>query len=138
MSLKVDEPYQPTLVENRPHKAHVIYVRPDTIGIVTNENIARFQVVRSVFLNHITHGVGHRAKEECHAIASGRHGIVVCRRAGNGGCEIVPIPEDDGKRPGQQPTRHLLHDVAKSVGKHRGCKCITLVARAELFIAQVF
>src|SRR2546423_13198372 len=102
MSLKVDEPYQSTLVENWPHKAHVIDVRPDTIGIVTNENIARFQVVRSVFLNHITHGVGHRAKEECHAIASGRHGIVVCMRAGNGVCAIGPIPEEYGKQPCEQ------------------------------------
>src|SRR5258708_8428249 len=138
MRLKVDKSYQPILVENWPHKAHVIHVRPDTIRIVTNENIARLQVARSVLLNHIAHRVGHRAKEECQAIANGWHGIVVLRRAGNGGCEIVPITQDDGKRIGQQPTRHMLHDVAKPVGKHRGCKFITLVARAEIFIAQVF
>src|SRR5260370_22356413 len=105
MRLKVDKSYQPILVENWPHKAHVIHVRPDTIRIVTNENIARLQVARSVLLNHIAHRVGHRAKEEGQAIANGWHGVVGFRRAGSCGCETVPNTPYDGRRTGQAATR---------------------------------
>src|SRR5258708_30578377 len=119
MRLKVDKSYQPMLVENWPHKAHVIHVRPDTIRIVTNENIARLQVARSVLLNHIAHRVGHRAKEECQAIANGWHGIVVLRRAGNCGCGMVPITPGEGKPIGSKPTLHVVNVCTETVGTLR-------------------
>ena len=133
----VEESDQSIAGEHRPDEAQIVDVRADAVGIVADQHVAGFQVLRPVLFDGVAHGVRHRADEHHQARADGRHRVVEIRRAGHGDREVVPVADDRRERVEHEPRAHVLHGIAQPVAEHGGGEAIAMVGVAERLFVEI-